>query len=118
MDVWYKTEEITKEEKSQLVSQLVGNHQNTREKAEAIVKEFDEVLRKEHSEMDSIPKALGYSRIRPNDILNMIKRCFQMGMGSVLFKARGIHDRLYPTGKGKNPGTSEEVKPSGDNPQL
>ena len=114
--MWYKTEEITEEEKSQLVFQLVGNHQNTREKAEAIVKEFDEVLRKEHSEMDSIPKALGYSRIRPNDILNMIKRCFQIGKGRVLF--RGIHNRLYPTEKGKNPGTSEEVKPSGDNPQL
>ena len=46
--MWYKTEEITEEEKSKLVSKLVGNHQNTREKAEDIEKEKDKIIRKEH----------------------------------------------------------------------
>ena len=80
LNVWHKQEELTEKEKSQLVSQLVGKHQNTREKAEAIVNELDELIREERSEMDSIPQALGYSTkkvlISPNDIFNMIKRFF------------------------------------------
>lgn len=88
--------------------------------------ELDELIREERSEMDSIPQALGYSTkkvlISPNDIFNMIKRCFQNGKGPLLFNVRGIlrgiYNRLYPSPNEEKQGGSKELTQKEDYPQL
>lgn len=60
MNLWHKSEGFTDEEKKELVAGLVGNNENKRANAEAIVEEYDSIIKRERKNIESIPQSLHY----------------------------------------------------------